>query len=272
MLGGSGAQATAVYGGGGRAYTLAAVFNSLPGGALADGTTASGTSASTGTNGQTMPWVNLGDFIDVIFMSQPTDNTAHTQTVTDNLGNTYIDAGDGHYETSFNRQFARVYSVVTHPGVPTITGTYSGTGGITGVQAIGCAVIPRGTVNAITPYTAGKQANNRQAIGASPSANSQTSTTMPITTYTPAIIAGWGYCDGLTGPPTAGTAPLYFSLSNPQLWTGLSGIACLSYELSTVNSNGTYAATFNPVASQVAYSFVAAWNLIVNTSVIMWVY
>ena len=235
-----------------------------------DGTNITGgaLTCATGTNGLAMPYVNVGDLLHVLYMSKPTDNTGHFQTITDSLGNSFVAAGSGHYEASSNRQFLQAYSIVTNPGTPVVTGTYGSSN--VSAQAIACAVLQG--INKLNPFTTGSSQNNQQVIGASPAANSQTSTApgSPLT-YLPETLCGWGYCDGLTGAPTVGTSPVAFT-DYGSMWGGLSGIACLRYETAIVSTPGPFAATFNPVASQTAYTFVLAFNQIVNTGKLMWMY
>jgi hypothetical protein len=237
-------------------FSIAWAFNvSYP--LLADGYNTSGVSVTTGTNGTTMSAVTVGQLLHVLVMVQTA--SVNTITVTDTLGNTYTANGTGNYTTS-TRLYSTFYCSVTNAGTSQVTAHYGGSASTMAIAVANVTAATTAIISPTTPYSAGNFENNKQVIGASPAANSQTSTNMPSLVVVPAIVGGFGYNDGNNGAPTAGTSPVTFTQVGT-CWAALGSSACLTYEVAQVNTATAYAATFTPIASENAYSFVNAFNI-----------
>ena len=238
--------------------TNVTLYDAPAGSLLADGTAASGTTVATGTGGLGMSAVSLGQLIHVLLMAS-TSNSGDILSVTDSLGNTYVADSSGHYEATDSRQFLQAHTIVTTAGTPVITGSKTGSAVPMWIAAavVQPAYLPL-TINTITPYS-GFQANNRQtaaSIGSSPAPNSQTSGAMAALA-TPSLLSAWGFCAAGTSPPTPSSG---WTAGGNLLGALTSGR--LTYEFIANGLYGTaYSATFTPVPSQEAYTFVSAFNL-----------
>lgn len=226
-----------------------ATLNGAPG--VADGHTAAGTTVATGTGGAAMGSVSAGQQIDVLFMAQSA--TAQTCTCADQLGNVYTQIDHLDRTALSSREFYRFGAMCTVPGIPVITCTYGAS------SNLNIAAAPLTGISTTIPFTGGMVANHFQSaasIGGSPAADLQSSTNTPTLSFLPTTLAVWGYCDGKNAAPTTGTA---FTAFGTPVWASL-GTACLRYETEVYNSTTAVSGRFTPVASQDAYTFIAAFN------------
>jgi hypothetical protein len=217
-----------------------------------DGHTLSGTTVATGTGGVALGLYNVDDQVDVLVMAKSA--TTHTCTISDNLGNFFVANFDHSLTASASREFYRFRAhIVNVGGSPIITATYGATAELAIAVTCLSGILPS------NPLSSGNWINHYQtaaSIGASPATNSQASGNSPSLLLQPALAAAWGYCDGNTAAPTAGTA--YTAVGTP-LWGAL-GSPCLQYETQVITSYTTVNGQFTPVPSQDAYTFLAVFN------------
>lgn len=230
---------------------FAAVIVSFRGSPSGDGTTASGTSVTTGTGGVALPVVVIGNVIDVLFMAQ--SGSPNGCTCSDGIGNVYTQIDHLDRTASSSREFYRFMAIAASSGTPAVKCTY----GATSALAVAATVL---TGISTPPFVTGQVANHFQSaasIGGG-STDLQSSGNTPPLLVQPVILAAWGYCDGKNAAPLAGTG---FQDAGPNLWGAL-GVACLNYETLTYASTSPAAAKFTPVANQDAYTFAAAFDLV----------
>ena len=231
-------------------YVLQDGFYDFVAGPFGDGTVASNTAVTTGTGGQAMPAISVGQLLHIIVACEA---TGLSETLT------WIGTSGGTFQyiqsiTSAGWTFDEWYcEVTTAVAAPVIRANY--TGGTPTLAAIAVGI--SNVVSQTIPFTTGYSNVNHQA---SPSgANGQISgnTTNSLLNGAAYLMSAFGFSYGLAAAPTAGTGFTQVAT----MWAGL-GAACMTYENEILTGVGAPAqATFTPVAGSASMTMMAAFNI-----------